>query len=57
MGDLAFFDILSKEDSILREFISYLHEDAVGIFLVARSQDKTHSSASFEQLFPEEMEM
>ena len=40
----------------MREFTSHVHEDVVRKYLVARLQDRRHSSARFEQLVPEEVE-
>ena len=54
-NDLTFVNVPNKEYAGLCEFVNHLYEDAVGIFLVARSQCKRKSSVRFEKLSPEEV--
>ena len=57
MRDLDSIDGHSKEDSILCEFTRHLCEDSIGKCLVARSQNKRHSSTKFEELNPQEFDI
>ena len=54
---LKFEQGISKENSNARNFIHHAHWGTVEIFLVANSQDKTHSSERFEKLDDEEVVM
>ena len=54
---LKFQEGVGKENSNDRDFIYYAHNETVGKYLVAKSQDKKYASERFEKIDDEEVEM